>query len=170
MTNEEMEVQDSETPEEEEDTLDPQEEVKEEEEKDYKSLYENQRIRAEKAEKEAKKFKEMPKSELPQSDLIALIGEGITEEDDLQVVQDYAKLKKISIREALSKSIVRKELAELKEQRQTAKATSTGNRRSGTSAPSGDELLRKAQQGDVPEDDEGIRAVIEARYKSKLKK
>jgi hypothetical protein len=179
MDNENLENQDSETPEGEEETLDPQDEGSEQEteqkssEKDYEELYKNQRIRAEKAEKELKK-REKPEtksdSDLSQKDLISLIKADVTEDDDIQEAIDYAKLKKVSVSEALKSNVLRSILDNNKEERATARATSVGNRRKGASYPSDESLLSKASSGDLPNSDAEIARLVDARHKSKIRK
>ncbi len=137
-----------------------------------KELAENYKIRAEKAESKAKndsQDKDTPKTDLSQTDLIALIKADIAE-DDMEIVKDYATLKKISVAEAIKSSVIRTELAERKEERATAQATTTGNNRAGTSAASGNDLLNKAKSGELPESDEEMAALVEARFQSKIKK
>jgi len=174
MEEEKLEGQDSLTPEGDDDTLKSQEEQdsKPVEEDKFKQLADNYKVRAEKAEKELKEFKSQPKeekTELPQKDLINLIKEGVTEEEDIDLVKDFATLKKISPSDALKSGLLRTILAEKKEERLTAKATSTSGKREGTSAPSGDELLYKARAGQYPDEDE-LDALVEARYQSKANK
>jgi hypothetical protein len=181
MANEEMEYQDSETPEGNEETLDTQDEGSEQEteqkssEKDYEELYKNQRIRAEKAEQELKKFREKPTetksdSNLSQKDLIALIKADVTEDDDIQEVVDYAKLKKVSVSEAIKSNVLRSILDNNKEERATARATSVGNKREGQSYANDDALLSKAKSGDLPSSTDEISRLVDARFKSKLQK
>ena len=126
----------------------------------------NQRIRAEKAERQAKTVE--VKTETPvglsSKDTIALINAKV-HEDDVDDVLDYAKYKKISVAEALKSSVIKASLTEKEELRTTANATNTGKTRSGISKVSGDSLLSKAQKtGEVPDTDEGMDALLKARY------
>lgn len=136
-----------------------------------KQIAENQRIRAEKAESDAKKRTETqePKTDtgISSRDTIALINAKV-HEDDVDDVVDYAKYKKISIADALKSGVIRASLSEKNELRNTANATNTGKTRSGRSNVSGDSLLTKAQKtGEVPDSDEGMNALLEARYSKK---
>lgn len=142
----------------------------EEELRKAKELADNYKVRAEKAEKEAKEGKETPKNDLPQTDLMALIKADISDEEDIDDIKHYAKRKKISVSEALKSTFVRSLLAERKEERKTAEATATGNKRSGVKAPSGEDLLAKAREGKVPETDEEIDKLVDARLGSKARK
>jgi hypothetical protein len=146
--------------------------------KKAKELADNYKIRAEKAEAKLKEKggEETPKNEpkaeakgdLSQKDLIVLIKADVTEEEDIQEVVDFAKLKNISVAEALKSSVIRTVLSEKKEERQTAEVTATGNKRGGTTAASGKDLLRKAEsKGELPDTDEGIDKLLEARFAQK---
>jgi hypothetical protein len=90
-------------------------------------------------------------------------------EDDLDDVIDYARLKKIPVAEA--HKFMKPILAERAEERRTAAATRTGSGARGASKATGDDLLRKADQsGEVPESDDGIKALVEARLARKKQK
>jgi hypothetical protein len=170
MEEEKWEDRDSLNPEGEEDTLKTQEEKDNEPDK-FKTLADNYKVRAEKAEKDFKALKERfessQKEGLSQTDVITLAKADI-HEDDIDEVLDFAKYKKVSVREALGSGVIKSLLAERKEERATAQATSTGNKRAGTRALSGDELLSQAIAGKVPDTKEGIEALAEARYQSKV--
>jgi hypothetical protein len=134
-----------------------------------KELAENYRIRAEKAERERKTEDNAPKNELSNSDLIALIKADISEED-IDDVKDYAHLKKISIKDAINSSVIKSLLTERKEERATAEATAVGNKRAGTKPASGEELLSKAERGEVPSSQDEIERLVDARFQGKLNK
>ncbi len=151
---------------------------------DLEALQEkNKRLfeRAKKAEAEAKilkaeriKKEEKAKAEpsqkqdgFSQMDTIALIEAKVTKKEDIQEVADYAKLKNISIEEALSSDIVKTILRERTEQRATAAATNTGNARRGTSKLSDEQILENVAKGKMPEDPEEL---AEARAAARLKK
>jgi len=134
----------------------------------------NQKIRAERAEKELKELKNKfsSKEETPapskntgdfsQMDFMALIKADVPE-DDISEVADYAKLKGISISEALKSSVVKTILSERNEERKTAQATSTGPARKGATRPNGDTLIANAQRGQMPDSDADLDALIRAR-------
>ena len=148
---------------------------------------ENMRIRAEKAEEEAKKAKEAtpPKTEgeetpkkpaeeetpknLPYSlkDIRAL---NKVHDEDVERVEKFAKSEDISIPEALENDDLKAILRDREEKRATADASNTGKGRRGTSKVSGKELLRKfkVSEGELPESDEEIEALAEARLKAKM--
>lgn len=134
------------------------EETVEEEEVDWKSVAlkekeraENQKIRAEKAEREARNKPQAPQSSLASRDLIALMNAKVNE-DDVSEVEDYAKYRGISIAEALKSSVVKTLLSERSQQRNVALATNTGSARTSSAKVSGDTLLRNANNGKLPDD------------------
>ncbi len=171
---EEYEYQDALDPEGDEDALEPQEEESNDELAKLKEIAENQRIRAEKAEKELKERKvEKPtprEDYLSQSDMIALIKEDIEDDGLIDEVKTFAKLKNITVKEALKSSVMRAVIAERKEELATAEATAIGNKRSGGRAETPEELISKARSGNVSETDDGIARLVEARFQSKRKK
>jgi hypothetical protein len=127
----------------------------------------NYKTRAEKAEAKAKETKPAAKpekkdAELSQSDLIAIIKADIPD-DSIEDVKDVAKIKGISIAEALKTSIVKNLLAEKAEQKATAEATSTGTSRRSSSSLTPQVVLEKARKGDLPDSDAGIEALLRAR-------
>lgn len=133
-------------------------------------LAKNYKIRAEKAEAEAKKPKEddtskkSDKSEYTLQDIRALSD---VHDDDVQEVVDFAKFKGISITEAKKNTTVQTLLKIKAEERTTAQATNTAVSRKGASKVSGEDLLNKFKQGDIPEKDEDLAKVIEARWSPK---
>lgn len=155
MENDEMEL----------DALNPEQEVDldttndSEDEIDYKTLYqkekeraENQKIRAEKAEKLAKqKPSETSKPVTPELDNATLARIYGIEEEDFEEVLDMAKFKKLSIAETLKLGATKAILAEKAEFRKTAEVSNTGNARRGASKVSDDVLLKNLEEGKIPE-------------------
>ena len=157
--------------EEEELELDLSEEIEEEETvEDVKArlakaeeLANNYKTRAEKAEARTKDKPKVEKTtDLSTSDLYALMKADVAEED-IADVAEVAKLRKISIGEALKTPIVKSLLAEKAEERSTAEATSTSTARRTTSTLSPEVVLKKAQSGDMPDSDAGLEALFKAR-------
>jgi hypothetical protein len=135
---------------------------------DYKAKYEkaleekeNQKIRAEKAEKLAKQPKEA-KLDVSTIDIIALSKANI-HEDDIADVQEYAKFKGISIKDALNSSVVKATLSENAEKRNVANATNTSNVRRGPAQASDDVLLSRASKGEMPTTDADLIRLTRAR-------
>jgi hypothetical protein len=139
-----------------------------------KKLYE----RAKKAEAEVKELKKKltppapPEvkpnpDELSQSDLIAIIRADI-EDEDIPEVKDYAKLKKISIPEALKTSFIKSFLKDKVEVRKSAEVANTGGSRRTTNKVSDDVLLEKAKTSDISDDD--MSRLTRARLLAKAKK
>lgn len=122
-----------------------------------RELANNYKIRAEKAERFAKqKPSESPKlsGDLSTKDLYALMDAKVPEED-VEVVQKYAKLENISIGEALKSNIVKGILGDKAEQRKVASASNVGTTR--RSSKLSDEMLldnaRKGKLGNLSDDD-----------------
>ena len=135
--------------------------------------------RAKKAEAEAKELKTKskaaePKTEvtpstpsLPVSDLIALTQ---VPPDDVEEVVEWAKFKKISIREALKSSTIKTLLSERAEERKTAAATTTGAQKRSAVKATDESLLEKAMSGDIPESDADIERIAKARFEARKNK
>ena len=146
-----------------------------------KEIILNQKIRAEKAEKLAKKTKEpagdgtpkKPEGEetpknLPYSlqDIRSLSG---VHDDDVERVEKFAKSENLSITEALKNDDLLAILRDREEKRATASASNTGKSRRGTTETSVKELLKKFKlTGELPESDEEIEKLAEARLKEKM--
>ena len=148
-----------------------------EELKKAQELAQNYKIRAEKAEALAKQLKTQPvkkeESELPKKsegyslqDIRALSD---VHDDDVQEVVDFAKFKGITITEAKKNPTVQVILKQKTEERATAAATNTDKGRKPSSKVSGEDLLDKFNQGDVPEKEEDLKKVIEQRWTPKEK-
>ena len=149
------------------------------EEKDYKSLYENQKIRAEKAEKKNKETKSETsttdkKVNEKQSDDLNLsvkdsarLQQANIPVDDWDDVIDYANYKGITVAEAMKSSVVKSTLSQKEEERKTTQATNTGKGRKGSSKVSGSNALEKAtKSGTIPDSYAELDAMLEERYKS----
>lgn len=130
-------------------------------------LANNQKIRAEKAEKIAKgKTETQVTTQMSTRDLLALVSAGVHEED-IAEVEEYAKFKGISIAEAIKAPMVKTLLNEKQEVRKTAQATNTGNVRKGQAKVSGETLLAKARAGEAVADPE---ALAQAHFEEKMKR
>lgn len=141
--------------------------------------YENQKKRAEKAEgksenKDNKKVVENKKTskadDLTPKDLYALMENKVPKEDVDDVVQ-YARFTKTSIDDALDSDFVKRLLADKAEKRATARATNIGYNRRGSGKVSEQALLQKASQnGELPESDDDLDRLIDARLEQKRQK
>lgn len=89
-------------------------------------------------------------------DVLALSVAGITDDGDIDEVQEIAQIKKISISEALKLNLTKNILAQKKEERTVSAATNTGTARRGTSKVSDEVLLERARRGELPQSDEDI--------------
>lgn len=110
----------------------------------------NQKARAEKAEKAAKAAK--PADDLSSADVMSLMNAKVSHEDDIAEVKDYAKLKGITIAEALKVPMVQSLIADSAEKRKTAEATHSGPARRNTQAPSDEAVVAEATKGNLPDD------------------
>lgn len=126
------------------------------------AIAENQKIRAEKAEKLAKSIKTetvskpAPKAgELSTKDIYALMDAKVPEQD-IEKVQEIATLKGISVSEAIKLPLTRQILSDEAEQRNTASAANVGGSKRSSSKISDEVLLAKAQKGELPTSDEDI--------------
>ena len=133
---------------------------------------ENQTLKIQKAKLKEKQgqVKEEVKlgDNLSQNDLYALIKSDVAEEDISEVV-DYAKLKKVSISEALKSNVVKTLLKEKAEERNVATASNTGTAKRSSAKTPDDVLLKNARKGEIPESDEDMKRLIEAELQAKRK-
>lgn len=133
-----------------------------------KELADNYKIRAEKAERRTPE-ESTPKTGLSQTDMI-LLARAEIHEDDIEEVLEYAKYKKIPVKDALKSTVIRSILAERNEERKTSDATAVGSKRQGSKPSSGSELLSDAIAGKVPQSDDEIERLAEARFRSKTRR
>src|SRR3990167_6565943 len=115
--------------------------------------------------KENKEEKTETKSELNLKDIRALQD---VHDDDVDEVVEYAKFKGVSIAEAKKSPVIQAHLRTKEEERATAQATNTGGGKRTTSKNTPEAILERAESGQLPEDDEGIKALSEARLQQKL--
>lgn len=132
-------------------------------------LADNYKRRAEKAEKaERPHLRQQKEGELTTKDVLYLAKENLHEEDQ-EMLLKYAKANDISLQDA------RKDLKgvfDVKNQERTsAAAIHTSGSARGISKPSGADILEKARQtGEVPDDEEGLSALFDARRAQKIRK
>jgi len=145
--------------------------IKDEELAKANEIAENQRIRAEKAEKEAKEGKkEKDEQSLTAKDALAFIEAKVSSEDYDEVIRIAKILGKTPV-EALKDKTTQAILATRLEERRTAEATQTGKTQRGVSKTTGEDLLERAEStGEVPEDEEGMRKMFQAKLAKKLKR
>jgi hypothetical protein len=114
----------------------------------------------------AKEVKTISESGLSFEDFYAL-NEARVPKDDIPEVTEYAKLKGISVSEALNSTVVKSILADNAEKRATAAATATGPSRRATGKVSEDTLLNNARKGQLPDSDEEMQRLIKASFAKK---
>lgn len=122
----------------------------------------NQRIRAEKAEKELKNSKpageSTPKQDgLSLKDVRALNG---VHDDDVDFITNWAKANNVEIADAVKNSDVQLILKGHEEQRKIADATNTGTSKRSSAKLADDVLLSNASKGILPDSDEDLARLI----------
>ena len=120
--------------------------------------------RAKKAEAKLKKLEGERKDDtegLSQKDVLYLAKANI-HEDDMDEVVEWAKFKKVSVKDAHEQLKATLEVRE--EQRKTAQATQVRGGQRGNSKNTGEDLLRQAEtSGKLPDDEADIKRMVEAR-------
>lgn len=150
-----------ETPEDSEESKDDVEALKEQ----NKKLFE----RAKTAEAKLKELKPKvePKPETPPSDpglpIADIIALSKIHEEDVEEVVNYAKFKKIPVKEALKLNVIKTLLNDRAEERKTAEATAKGSQRRSSATVSDESLLDNASTGKVPDSDDEIARLAKAR-------
>lgn len=137
----------------------------------------NQKIRAEKAERELKELrsKNIPESNnenqsLTAKDTLALIEAKVSSEDFDEVTR-VAKILGKPVSEALKDTTLQTILATRGEERRTANATMTRGGTRGASKVDGEDLLRRAETtGEVPDSEADMQKLFQARQARKLKR
>ena len=130
-----------------------------------RQLYERAK-KAETALKEvkAKKPEEVVKEDFSNKDFLYLAKADV-HEDDIDTVLEWAKFKKIAVKEAHNE--LKGVLATKAEERKSAQVTQTKGAR-GSSAPSAEDLVSNASKGKLPEKDEDIEALAAARLAMRI--
>jgi hypothetical protein len=115
-----------------------------------------------KAEEQARRPAEK-QADVTLKDQIALVQAQVNP-DDIDEVLRYAKFADISIADALKSNVVKTILSERTEQRKSAEVANTQGSRRTVPKVSDEQLIEKADRGDVPDDPE---ALVEARFNQK---
>lgn len=164
----EIESQEAEVEEQDSETV---EETPEQDQTDWEKEAKKWKAIAKRAETKQAKQVERPTestSTLSAKDFLALKDANISA-DDFDEVQEFANFKKITIADAIKHPTMRSILNERQEERRTAQATATRSPR-GTSKISPEDLLRKAERGELPDSNEGMTAIFLARRERQFKK
>jgi len=138
-------------------------------------IAENQKIRAEKAEKKNKPViedKPAPKKEatdqsLTSKDVLALTGAGITSDEDVEYLLKVSKGFGMTIAEAIKDQTIKAKLEDQQEERKTADATNTKGGSQSNAKVSGATLMAKASKGNLPDNDADMSKLVSARFKKK---
>jgi len=115
-----------------------------------------------KAAKIAESTPEKVDSKLSPTDMYILMENKVPAED-IPDIEDYAKLKNLSIQEAMTTPMVKTLLREKEEERKVALATHSGNAKRTTQDLSDDVILSKASENKLPEKDADIAKLVKAR-------
>lgn len=175
MDDEQLEPQDSLSPEGEQDTT-PEVVEADPELLKAKEIADNQRIRAEKAERELKALKASPKS--VEKEEIPVSGMGLKDiralqdvpDEDVDEVIDFAKYKGISIAEAKKHPVIQTVLKTKAEERKSAEVANTGTSRRGVNKQTEETVLEDFTKGVVSEKKEDIEKLVLAQLAAKRKK
>lgn len=89
---------------------------------------------------------------LSSKDVIAIAKSNISDED-IDEVLDFAKYKNISVSEALKSGYITSMVREKAEMRKTAEVTHSGTVRNSTGKVTADQILQKAERGELSEND-----------------
>lgn len=152
------------------------EETSEDSETDWKALaLKNQGIvkrlktKLEKIKPEEKPEPEAPKEqEIKPKDLYALMKANVHEED-LQEVTEFARFRGISVAEALKSNVIKTLLADKEEERKVAEATNVSSSRKAPRGVSVEDIVSKAEKGEMPSED-NIDKLVAARLDGKKNK
>jgi len=146
------------------------EEVEETQEEEYSDREKQLYARAKKAEAELKTKKVAPEpqtdSNLTTTDLLAVMNAKV-HEDDMEQVEKFAKMEGTSIKSALQNPDLKVMLERRNEERNTANAANVTHTRKSSAKITDDVLVANANKGKLPEDDEGIAALVAAKRKLK---
>lgn len=159
-----------------------QEEVEEKkEEKKHEETPEAKRARLKRQlEQHEKKFgfkdekKEIPETKtsegITSKDVLFLTNEGITNEEDVEFAEKWAKFNDKPVREAIKDPTFKAILATKQEERKTSQAMQSKGGAKGSGKVSGADLLDKAKRGQYPQTEEEMERMIAAKFDAKVKK
>jgi len=131
--------------------------------KAQKEHWKNKATKASDKPKEETKVTQKVENGLSQNDIIAIVRNDI-HEDDVPDIQDYAKLKGVSVSSAIKSDFIQTFLREKNEKRNTAKATSVKNTRTGSASVSDETLRENASKGILPENDKDLERLVKGRF------
>jgi hypothetical protein len=122
------------------------------------------RDKAQKVDVKKEETTKVQSSELSTTDLYALMKHNV-EQEDINEVVDYAKLKGIPVADALKSNVIKSILADKSEERKVSQATHTGTAKRSTGKVSDEDLLANAKKGILPEDDSDITRLAKLKLK-----
>lgn len=107
------------------------------------------------------------KEGLSVDDVFALTSNEIKNKEDVTLAQAWAKANETTVGAILENENFKIALGIQQEKRKTAEVTNTDGSRRVVSKPSDDDLLKKAQAGELPESDEDIQRLMRAKMGGK---
>ena len=113
-----------------------------------------------------KPAEELSNSNLSSSDLLAVMKANV-HEDDMERVERFARSEGQSIKDALKNPELTAILNLREESRTTASVANVTNSRRGSTKLSAEAMINNASKGKLPEDDDGIEALVAAKRKLK---
>lgn len=133
------------------------------------------KAQAEKAEQEARNLRTPAEKPTPKNeddslkDLLNLKALTDVHDDDVAEVMKWAKFNNVSVAEAKRSPVMQSYLKNREEERKSAEVTNTGGGRRAVSRNTDSEILARAYKGELPERDDDIMKLSEARMNAKLK-
>lgn len=156
----------------EEETIETETQTEQLSAEELKNLREKANLADELEEKNKKLYARLKKGEVKEEkvdssitakDVLILSGAGYTHEEDIETIEKWSKFNGISIRDALQDSTLKTVLATKAEERKTAQATSSKGGARGVATPSADVILSEASKGKLPEKEDDIAKLAQAR-------
>jgi len=111
------------------------------------------------------RLKKAPKVEdgLSALDAMALVNSGITEDEDIEEAVDFAKFKKITVREAIKHPTLKGLLGAKAEERRSALAANAGRTQRATTKTNDADIVAKAERGETLETEEDMQKLFRGR-------
>lgn len=118
-------------------------------------------------EAELAKHKSSQGDGLTAEDVLELTTSGVSHKEDIELARTWAKNSGKSLRDILEDKTFKTVLEVQREERKTAGVTITKGGAKGVSKVTGEDLLKKAQKGEYPENDEDIDKMLNAKFEAR---
>lgn len=106
-------------------------------------------------------------NDLSALDAVAMVKADV-HDDDIEQVIEFAKFKKLPVREALKQPLLQSMLKDSVEMRRTAQATTVKGGTRIAATPKPEDFLAKAERGEIVDSDEGMKGIFQARLARKF--